>query len=202
MSASEVVQESERPSSIVTFAPVTKTGERKSSMFGRMSASPNVSHDKINFGVPSRKSVLAYASAKHSVGSWRVAIHKFFDQKWVQRTLMTLLIFDILFIFAELFLQVEFPLCYIIERDCEACCPEADQSNGRWLSGGASYQPVCPTGYDSTGEAGCDDNKWETVHEIESALFACTVAILVWVHAEVLLIIEWLNCKSRRTVST
>jgi len=144
-----------------------------------MSASPNVTNDNMNFGVPSRKSVLDYATAKHDEGSWRIAIHKFFDQKWVQRTLITLLIFDIIFIFVELFLQTEYPMCYVIERDCEACCPEADQSSGRWLSGGGSYEPVCPTGYDSTGEAGCDDSKWEIVHETELALHWCTVTILV-----------------------
>ena len=141
---------------------------------------------KINFGIPSRKSVFTFVAGSHGDNSWQVKIHKFLDQKWVEYTLIGLLCLDIIIIFTELFLQTHYPLCQYVTRDCMACCPSSDSEadhNGednpnRWLAGDDHHESYCDAGYDMTGEAACDDHKYESVHAAEETLFYCTVIIL------------------------
>ncbi len=139
-------------------------------------ASVAIDRYDINYGIPSRKSVHDFVVIHHGEENWRTKVHDFFSQSWVEYTLLGLLVFDILIIFTEMFLMIEFPYCDIITRDCEACCPYekdiADQ-NERWLA-----ESYCPSGYDVTGEASCDSHKWETVHTIETVLFSFTIIIL------------------------
>jgi hypothetical protein len=169
---------------------------RSSKMLGRSSlgrSSIAVLKDNVNFGIPSKMSVLVHAVDNHGEDSWNTRVLEFIHKKWVQMTLMGLLVLDLLIIFTELSLMIEFPPCRIITRDCIACCGiehlgggvEAEQQNHteRWLSTaadeGGEYGEICPTGYDETGEAGCDENKYEGIHIAEEVLFYFTVSILV-----------------------
>lgn len=148
---------------------------------------------RINFGIPSRKAVTSLAEGNHGDDSWIRRAHKFFDQKWVQLTLIGLLCLDILIIFIELFLMSEYPSCRLLERDCVACCPESEGDHDeRWLADSMSSEghgtddhhahDICDaakSGYDSTGIAACDSHRWQFVHITEEFLFYCTISILV-----------------------
>ncbi len=140
-------------------------------------ASVAVSRYSVNYGIPSRKSVHDFVILEHGPDSWRVKIHEFLEQKWVEWALLALLCLDIIIIFTEMFLMTEYPHCGIIERDCLACCPyegtAEDAANNRWLA-----ESYCDAGYDVTGFASCDDHKWEAVHKIETVLFSFTIIIL------------------------
>jgi len=138
---------------------------------------------RVNLGIPSKKATSMYALKKHSHDSWKIKAHKFFEQKWVEYTLMGLLCLDILIIFTELFLMAEYPACKFIERDCISCCPaDGDYHDGddheRWLAEAHGHGSFCYAGYDETGVASCDPHKHETVHTIEIVLFNTTVVIL------------------------
>merc|ERR1712084_29279 len=70
---------------------------------------------------------------------WRTSTLNFIHQKPVQIFLMSLLILDIIIIFVELFLMIEFPICKLVTRDCIACCGEEEHDGGdghfrRWLA--------------------------------------------------------------------
>jgi len=137
-----------------------------------------VTNDAINFGIPSRMGVRTFVVQNHDVDSWRTKVHKFFDTRWVQTTLMSLLCLDILIIFVELFLMSIFPECKAVVENCVACCPGSeieDNQNERWLT-----EDICEGGYNSNeGNAACDEHKYPTVHAIENVLFWCTISILV-----------------------
>ena len=165
----------------VKFATSTKNVRQ---MPKRYRSSMQVTKDGVNFGIPSRMSVQAFASNTFGDDSWKTNALHFIHQKSVQIILMTLLCLDILIIFIELFLMSEYPSCHLIERDCIACCSGGDddaKQNRRWLSEGGDdvHEDICQAGYDQTGEAGCDRHKWQTVHTIEEVLFYLTVSILV-----------------------
>lgn len=139
-------------------------------------ASVTVGRYSVNYGIPSRKSVHDFVILEHGPDSWRVKIHEFLEQKWVEWALLGLLCLDIIIIFTEMFLMTEYPYCGIVERDCLACCPyekDAGDAANRWLA-----ESYCDAGYDVTGFASCDDHKWAGVHKIETVLFSCTIIIL------------------------
>mmetsp|Transcript_15411 Transcript_15411/g.31605 ORF Transcript_15411/g.31605 Transcript_15411/m.31605 type:complete len:280 (+) Transcript_15411:201-1040(+) len=151
---------------------------------------PHVNHrDKItdrriHYGVLKRASVADFAVETHGSNNWKTKVHAFMDRSSVQIILHSLLILDVLIIFAELFLMSEYPSCRLVERDCQACCPKShdDDAHGneRWLEGGDYHsEEICESGYESTGSAACDSHKYETVHIIEACFFYCTVTILV-----------------------
>lgn len=156
-------------------------------------ASVAINRYDINYGIPSRKSVHDFVILEHGEESWRTKVHDFLKQSWVEYTLLGLLICDIFIIFTEMFLMIEFPYCGIIERDCLACCPYetdvADQ-NERWLA-----ESYCPSGYDVTGEAGCDPHKYETIHTFETVLFSFTIVILCIFFTEISLEMAVLGVK-------
>lgn len=152
-----------------------------------------IKKDQVNFGIPSRMGIMVHTEETHGEDSWRIHVLEFLHRKWVQMTMMGLLILDLLVIFAELSLMIEFPVCRIIERDCIACCGiedggvEAQQNQTeRWLSAAAAdgggdhhYGEICPAGYDETGVSGCDEHKYQAVHITEEVLFYITISILV-----------------------
>jgi len=150
---------------------------------------------RINFGIPSRRAVTNLAVGNHGSNSWIIKAHNFFDQKWVQFTLIGLLLLDILIIFIELFLMSEYPSCRLVKRDCLACCPGSENGGNhtkRWLAESKSSEGhgtddhhdygICNAttpGYELTGISGCDSHKWAAVHVVEEVLFYCTISILV-----------------------
>jgi len=138
-------------------------------------ASVAINRYDVNFGIPSRKSVHDFVVLQHGEDDWRVKLHTFLEQSWVEWTLVGLLCCDIVIIFTEMFLMIEYPSCTIIERDCLACCPyevAADQ-NERWLA-----ESYCPSGFDVSGEPSCDSHKYDHIHKLETVLFTITLIIL------------------------
>ena len=141
---------------------------------------------KTNFGVPSKASLRVVKLEKTREGSLISKLHDFFDDPLVENFLHLLLIIDVLIVFAELFLMMEYPKCEIITRDCDACCPvgygdgDGDIDLGRFLGGGGSskFTGECAAGYEMTGKTTCDANKWETANHIKETLFWVTVTIL------------------------
>jgi hypothetical protein len=137
----------------------------------------------VNLGIPSKKATSVYALKQHGHDSWKIKVHQFFEQKWVEYTLMGLLCLDILIIFTELFLMAEFPNCKLIERDCISCCPaDGDYHDGddheRWLAEAHGHGSFCDAGYDETGVAACDAHRYDAVHTTEQVLFFTTIVIL------------------------
>ncbi|KAG7342511.1 ion transport protein [Nitzschia inconspicua] len=148
-----------------------------------------------HFTLPSKEGARDHAQQQHGKHSWRVRALHFIHRPTVQRTLMLLLLLDVLILFAELFLLALYPQCHLVERDCIACCPNEQNNNDdtdeRWLatvesSPRTSSSPEsqhqsdsCDIGYiDTLGEPSCDDHKWEAVHQAEDTFFGMTVAIL------------------------
>jgi hypothetical protein len=171
--------------------PSSKMNGRSSLLVSRSSIA--IKKDRVNFGIPSKMSIMVHTWENHGEDCWRMHVLEFLHRKWVQMTMMGLLILDLIIIFAELSLMIEYPDCRIIKRDCTACCGiedggvEAQQNQTeRWLSTAADdgggdhhYGEICPTGYDETGESGCDVNKYHAIHITEEVLFYITVSILV-----------------------
>jgi hypothetical protein len=171
--------------------PSSNMNSRSSLLLGRSSI--GIKKDEVNFGIPSRMSMIAHTWENHGEDSWRMRVLEFLHQKWVQMTMMGLLTLDLIIIFTELSLMIEHPECRIIKRDCIACCGIEDagvetQQNQteRWLSAAAAdgggdnhYEEICPLGYDETGESGCDELKHRAVKITEEVLFYITVSILV-----------------------
>lgn len=71
----------------------------------------------------SEQEELAVLMEKYGPGSWRINTLKFITSHTVQSIIVALLIIDVLIIFTELFLDAQFPPCYITERDAISCCP-------------------------------------------------------------------------------
>ena len=136
-----------------------------------------VTDGMFNFGIPSRMSIAAVVADIHEFDSWKRRAHDFLGRQWVQFILTSLLILDVLIIFVEMYLMIEYPMCRMIERDCLACCPGNEFEGGqneRWLT-----DEVCQDGYEETGVAACDNHNNHTVHIIEDVLFYSTISILV-----------------------
>lgn len=180
----------------VEFTDSTKDNAPSSKMIQQLSRelskqlsrkdSTKIQKENFNFGIPSRASVVNTTAELRSHESWRKRTLDFLHKKWVQDVFMSLLILDILIIFTELFLMIEFPTCRLVTRDCISCCGEEDHGDEehfrRWLAssdgGHGDDHQTCPSAYTPTGVPGCDSHKYATIHTIENVLFYITVAIL------------------------
>jgi len=138
-----------------------------------------------NLGIPSKASIVMHRKERVEEGSFVDKLHGFFEHRIVEIILNSLLVLDVLIIFAELFIMTEYPKCYIIERDCIACCPvgvaEGDEGVERYLAGGgqSSEYGFCDVGYeDGAGTASCDDYEHQKPMTIKNVLFWITVGIL------------------------
>lgn len=115
--------------------------------------------------------------------SWQHTLVGMVQSQRAQVIIITLLVLDVLIIFAELFIDAEWPSCRIIERDGISCCPSPIGDHRLLASSGGSdhsHHSLCAAPLlDSLDHAiGCDAHKWEAVHSAHQALFACSVAIL------------------------
>lgn len=143
---------------------------------------------EFNFGIPTQKGAQDHVEEHHGSESWRMKVLEFIHQKWVQYTLMSLLVLDVLLLFIELLLLTQFPMCAIIERDCISCCPGSDYNTTddghrtlRFLSGedDEHHDGICEAGLQADYDTGgCDPHKWHAVHTIELVIFSLTLVIL------------------------
>lgn len=127
----------------------------------------------MSFSVPPVIITQKRVDETHGVKSWRSRALAFLHRRQVQRFFMGLLVLDVVVLFSELFMLVEFPTCKFIERDGIVCLPTGDASENNEICG-AGYAPI--TG--GEGFVGCDENKYSVVHSIELFLFSTTMVIL------------------------
>ena len=160
----------------------------------RRSLSQSLSTNSMFFGIPTTVETKGHTEEEHGEHSWRYKVVEFLHTPIVQKTMMALLVTDILLLFLELFLLATYPHCSIIERDGLSCiattatnafanATDDDAHHDRWLAGDDSHHgggyDICKAGYDSTGAAaGCDSHKWSSVHTLELYVFSLTVVIL------------------------
>ena len=118
--------------------------------------------------------------------SWKVKAVKFIHSKQFQRCLVTLLMIDVLALFADLFISATIPECHIIEQQGISCCPAAVGGAQRWLSesstesnGTAEQYSLCEAPYKETDiPIACDNYAHPALHKVHSALLTISVIIL------------------------
>lgn len=135
--------------------------------------------------MPSNIDQMLHAEDKHGEDSWQVRVMHKLHSKTIQRTLIALLLLDVLILFVELFLLATFPSCSIVKKEAISCCPATvEQLSG----GGGEEEEICEPGLEVTGyPAGCDLAHLSTVHTAEVVLFSLTIAILSLFMIELLL---------------
>ena len=127
----------------------------------------------------------------------------------VQMTLVTLLVLDAIAVVMSLFLDAEFPACYIVERDAVSCYNASYGSQDhvsyhddhgshhrRLGASGDAHHSLCPGAFadaPSSWPAACDPHKWHSVHTAHDALFWCSVGILIIFAVELLLLLAILR---------
>lgn len=140
-----------------------------------------LSTKSLNWGIPADTSATQHVMEEHGEDSWQFKVLKTLHNPKVQIFFAGLLLLDVLIIFAELALLTLFPTCNLVERDAISCCPAADESHSeRFLADTEESHGFCAQGLEafSEYEAGCDEHKHESIHKIETFLFALTLAIL------------------------
>ncbi|KAG7367137.1 hypothetical protein IV203_029807 [Nitzschia inconspicua] len=168
-------------------------GRRVRMMSDLPSSKRGISTRDLNFGIPSNMAAQEHAVEIHGIDSMKAVTLRFLHQKWVQMTLLALLLLDVLILLLELLLLGGFPDCRVIVRDCVACCQEshheaAAEGGERQSSGGEDHgEEICEAGYLNTGEASCDEQKWHVVHSLELAMFWTTICILSIFMIEILI---------------
>ena len=70
--------------------------------------------------------------------SWQHTLVRVVQSQRAQVIIITLLVLDVLIIFAELFIDAEWPSCRIIERDGISCCPSPIGDHRLLASSGGS----------------------------------------------------------------
>jgi hypothetical protein len=150
-----------------------------------------------HFQVPTNEEELWHAKAKYGNTNWRVHILEFLERKTIEYGMLALLLADIIILFAELYVQAEYPSCLVIERDAISCCSSSTTTtatidNGqeghpdRWLGGGSFCEPGS---VESDIAAGCDPHKYDAIHALHNILFASSMIILSIFLLELILMI-------------
>ena len=114
--------------------------------------------------------------------NWRVPILKALHSHKAQVALASLLMIDILVVFAELFIEGEFPECEIIRRHAISCCNvtqgETATPHSRLLAQ-ASNSDQCQVGLVPDDYAvACSYGNYQALHTAHDALYAVTMSIL------------------------
>lgn len=155
--------------------------------------------------IPTNEEERQHVEAEHGCGSWQCKVVHILHSKYVQYSLMGLLVLDVVILFIELFLSAHYPLCSFVIRDAISCCPFPDNNvttlsfaegdkmptceANTVLEGSSSHEQnryleedhssLCEAGYEAYQcPAACDEHKYESVHHAETVLFYCTVLIL------------------------
>ena len=128
---------------------------------------------------------------RNEENSWKVKAVEFIHSKRFQRFLVTILIIDVLALFADLFISATFPECHIIEQQGISCCPAAAAAaatNGaqRWLSESSTesnstveHYGLCEAPYEESDiPITCDEYAYPALHIIHSALLTTSVIVL------------------------
>jgi len=158
--------------------------------------SANHHHEGMNMAIPDYDDIRKMVEEHHDLDSWQGRILHFFHNELFQNFLLFLLILDVVILFIEIFLNAEFPSCYIVERNCVSCCPmsteaqmqqhdtddhHTDDHFFRFLSDSehghhesCSYGEVTPD-----YPAFCDPHKYHGIHVAHIVLFSMSVAILI-----------------------
>jgi hypothetical protein len=131
------------------------------------------------------------AETLFSTGSWQRKVMSFLQSPRLQFLLTASLVFDVLIVVVELFMDAEFPGCNIIERDSISCCyanTTCSDYSGQLLAGG-DYGQLCDAPYyDASYPAKCDPYKHTVVIKLHYVLFSITVAILSMYQVELILL--------------
>mmetsp|Transcript_15247 Transcript_15247/g.17528 ORF Transcript_15247/g.17528 Transcript_15247/m.17528 type:complete len:279 (+) Transcript_15247:144-980(+) len=180
---------------------MSKTPAEKNS-----SSIPHI-HNKIG----SHESEIEIISTRHGEQSWQAKYLNFVYSPKIQHTLMALLLIDVLILFIEMFLDVEYPHCRFVIRDATSCGKDVDLHEGgvagerysmeRFLSedehgdGGGGHH-VCESPLVETGvEPGCDEHQHPGLHTTHAILFCITIVILVTFFIEVMTMLLALGSK-------
>lgn len=141
---------------------------------------------------------LELVTERRGAKSWHARTVAFIQQPWLQTLFLWLLLLDVLVLFAELFLDAEFPVCSIIVRDAVSCCPTdanaTDDAHHRLLldhrllastdhgdDHGDGHHALCTAAGVAAyhaAEAACDAHKHPAVHTAHVALLAVSISIL------------------------
>eukprot|EP00325_Prymnesiales_sp_UTEX-LB-985_P010346 CAMPEP_0174712644 /NCGR_PEP_ID=MMETSP1094-20130205/13575_1 /TAXON_ID=156173 /ORGANISM="Chrysochromulina brevifilum, Strain UTEX LB 985" /LENGTH=220 /DNA_ID=CAMNT_0015911733 /DNA_START=131 /DNA_END=789 /DNA_ORIENTATION=- len=165
---------------------------------------------KSRFGVSAHAELdeLEKRRGKHS---WQAQVVHVLHAPKLQVFFIVLLLLDVMIVFVELFLDAEYPRCYLIERDATSCCnisaiegrsdhrflQEIEYSH-RFLASGSSaaddghhdsgHHALCEP-YAIGMKADCDTHKHAVVHELHVVLYACSVSILAVFAVELILLL-------------
>ena len=150
-----------------------------------------------NFWI-SAEEELEWAEQKYGRNSRVMQYLLWLNSRNVQICIVLLLVVDVIVVVVELFLDAEYPPCYIIERDAISCFdPNASYTPHhlrRLGSSDASHHAVCAAGLiDTTTPAACDPHKWAAAHTLHDCLFAVSVAILASFAVELLTLLVLLQ---------
>jgi hypothetical protein len=154
--------------------------------------------------IPTNEEERHHVEAVHGCNSWQCKVVHILHSKYVQYSLMGLLLLDVVILFIELFLAAHYPLCSFVVRDAISCCPISDSNitafsftegdtmptcEANTALEGSSHErnrnleeqhsSLCEAGYEAYQcPAACDEHKYESVHHAEAVLFYGTVLIL------------------------
>lgn len=149
---------------------------------------------------------LKLAESKHGRNSLQARYVRFLGTNKVQMILIGLLVVDVIVVIFELFIDLEYPACWIITRDAISCFNASDaddehtttEQHHRMLAAGSSSGEAhhhCADGLVDmpSWPAGCDEHKWATAHTAHEVLFAVSVLILSIFAVELSLLIAALG---------
>ena len=98
--------------------------------------------------------------------SWEAKVARFLQSKGVQVLLIALLLMDVLIVFAELFLETEYPGCKVMRKATYSCCPaEASGGAAAAAAGAAASAATAADGHRALGSYEEDDGSPTTVVE-------------------------------------
>lgn len=118
--------------------------------------------------------------------SWQVKWFLFTNSITVQWAMIGLLLLDVLFVFAELFIESEFPSCRKMQKNVMSCCAAGVTSSvgggdvHHHLHGHSAHAAECDAGLAPFpgGRVMCDPHDWEGAHTAHAALDFGTLCIL------------------------
>ena len=190
------------PSKTTTFDIRARSSMMRDSGGGASTTSSVQSFSSARSALERRPSVMAvptnaderlHVTAVHGHGSTRHKILSFLHSKYVEYTMLGLLLLDLVVLMLEMFIAAEFPDCNIVKRNAISCCPaEENGRRWRWLAGDGSHaDEICPEPLIESPEypAGCDDHKYSWLHPLHVACFAITISVLSLFFIELMLMV-------------
>lgn len=134
--------------------------------------------------------------------SWQVRVLRFSHRQDVQWFMIGLLLLDVCVIFAELFIESEFPSCRKIQHAAISCCAAStSHPGGADLIGHSLEHHQCDQGFAQFHEAtvACAPQAWAGAHDTHVVLDRVTFSILAVFELEVVVLVVALQdlfCRS------